>query len=90
MSIYISKIENGNRLEKFHIGKDEWELPELFKEFEKWLSDNVGTIEPGEWIADIGFSPRKGASGGGPIISTEVMSSCLKIGMAIYLSQYRE
>ena len=90
MSIYISKVEDGNRFEKFHLGKDEWELPKLFKEFENWLSNNVDSIEQGSWIADIGFSPREGACGGGPVISTEIMASCLKIDMAIYLSEYGE
>jgi len=90
LSIYISKVENGDRFVKFHFGADEWELPKLFKEFENWLFANVDSIEAGEWIADIGFSPRESATGGGPIISTEIMASCLKIGMAIYISEYGE
>lgn len=90
MSIYISKVLDGERKEKYHLAKDEWELPALFKEFEAWLSDTAHTLEAGEWIADIGFSPREGACGGGPIISTSTMAICVKIGLAIYLSEYGE
>ncbi len=90
MSIYISKIEKGERIQAFHIAENEWALPMLFIEFERWVKEESNQLEPGEWIADIGFSPRTSANGGGPIISKELMSSCVKIGLSIYLSEYSE
>lgn len=89
MSISISKIENGERKGVFQLGKDCWSLPELFKLFENWLFSGEFDIDPKfEWIADIGFSPREGACGGGPIISKEVMEVCISNNISIYLSEY--
>ena len=90
MSIYISKVENGERLEIYHLAKDEWELPSLFKEFEVWLNTHSSELAQGNWIADIGFSPRQEACGGGPIITKEIMSICLSKGIEIFLSEYGE
>ncbi|SQH75380.1 conserved protein of unknown function [Shewanella benthica] len=44
----------------------------------------------GSYVADIGFSPRKGAAGGGAVISTGAMKIMLSIGMELYLSEYLE
>jgi hypothetical protein len=90
LSIYIWKVENGARVKKFHLAKEQWELPELFKVFELWLNEVGASLEHGEWVADFGFSPRVGANGGGPIISTALMAKCLNIGISIYLSEYAE
>jgi hypothetical protein len=89
LSIWISKIEDGKRIKVLQLGKEIWELPELFKLFESWLNSGSDSIDENlEWIADIGFSPRDGANGGGPIISTEIMRECIAKNIAIYLSEY--
>lgn len=91
MSIWISKIEDGKRNGVLQIGKESWDLPELFKLFEGWLfSDNFEMNTQFEWVADIGFSPREGANGGGPIISREVMQACIAKNISIYLSEYND
>ena len=64
---------------------DKWD------ELKKWLKTEAANLELGnEWIVDIGFSPREGALGGGPIISKEIMELCLKNNITIYLSEYGE
>ncbi len=91
MSIWISKIEDGKRSGVLQLGKEVWDLPELFKLFENWLkSDSDSLDESLEWIADIGFSPRQDASGGGPIISTAIMRICVAKNISIYLSEYND
>ena len=91
MSIWIRKIEDGKRNGVLQIGKDCWELPKLFKLFESWLfSEEINIDTKFEWIADIGFSPREGANGGGPIISKKIMEACLSNNISIYLSEYND
>ena len=91
MSIWISKIENGKRNGVLQLGKESWDLPELFKLFESWLlSEDLDIDTNFDWIADIGFSPREGANGGGPIVSQEIMKACIANNISIYLSEYND
>ena len=89
MSIWIRQI-TGDRADNYlKLGDDLWDLPSLFALFESWLHENSEALEQGEgWVADIGFNPRVGACGGGPIISILVMEKCLRLKMAIHLSEY--
>jgi hypothetical protein len=89
LSIWISKLEDGKREGVLKLGEDSWELPELFKLFEHWLLNDSNDLSSNvQWIADIGFSPRAGANGGGPIISLDLMQSCIDKNISIYLSEY--
>jgi len=91
LSIWISTIENGQRSGVLKLGEESWELPALFKIFENWLLNDTATLDSKfEWIADIGFSPREGANGGGPIISQEIMKACIDKNISIYLSEYND
>lgn len=69
---------------------DEWELPAQIEELEKWLVQNHGNLPKGSYVADVGYSPRPGAAGGGAVISTQAMSIMVAIGMELYLSEYPE
>ena len=89
MSIWIRKITGDCAENHLKLGEDRWDLPSLFTVFESWLLEHSDTLEQGEgWVADIGFNPREGACGGGPIISIAIMEKCLHINMSIYLSEY--
>jgi len=91
MSIRISKLKGSTRIGVFHLAEDSWDLPKLFSIFEAWLQTETTSLDPTvQWIADIGFSPREGANGGGPIISTQMMQLCIKRNIAIYLSEYND
>ena len=68
--------------------RDTWEMPEQIETLEKWLKENKDKIKPGKYIADIGYSPREGASGGGTAITTEAMNIMVNMGMELYLSEY--
>ncbi len=65
-----------------------WEMPEQIEALEKWLKDNKNKLKPGKYIADIGYSPREGACGGGSVLTTEAMEIMVKMGMDLYLSEY--
>jgi len=65
-----------------------WELPAQINALEKWLEVNKGTLDKGRYAADIGYSPRVGACGGGTVISIAAMQIMVNIGMELFLSEY--
>ena len=65
-----------------------WEMPEQIEALEKWLKENKDKLKPGKYIADLGYSPREGALGGGTVLTTEAMQIMVNIGMDLYLSEY--
>jgi hypothetical protein len=67
---------------------DEWELPGQVDELERWLKANQQTLSRGKYVADIGFQIRPDATGGGGVISTEMIRILNDLGMEIYLSEY--
>ncbi|HOI16932.1 MAG TPA: hypothetical protein PK036_11390 [Geobacteraceae bacterium] len=66
-----------------------WELPIQVSELEKWLDKNKNKIPTDDYVADIGFTQRSDASGGGAAISPESMGIMAKAGMWLSLSEYR-
>jgi len=68
---------------------ESWRLPDQLEAFEKWLHKNA-TLPKGLYAADIAFSPRDDAFGGGGVVSLSSMSIMLSIGMELYLSEYPE
>lgn len=69
---------------------DCWELPEQIPALEMWLSNNKKKVEPGEYVADIGFMLRDDASGGGTAVSPESMRTMAELGMWLFLSEYSD
>jgi hypothetical protein len=67
---------------------DEWELPAQTEALEKWLVENQTKLIKGTYVADIGYSPRQGAAGGGAVLSKQAMRIMVAIGMDLYLSEY--
>ena len=86
MSIYVKRESDNECIAK--LAKDEWELPFQIVVLERWLIDNEELISSGDYIADIGFSMRKNACGGGAILSVQAMRIMSKIGIKLYLSEY--
>ncbi|MEM7020156.1 MAG: hypothetical protein AAF512_22790 [Pseudomonadota bacterium] len=91
MSCWIRKIVDGKAENFALLAADSWDLREQVEFFEKWLRDIDETLEDADsWIADIGFSPRSRATGGGPVVSLELMELCLRNKIEIFLSEYNE
>ena len=65
-----------------------WRLPDQAEALEAWLTQNSATLKPGHYVADIGFTQRKDASGGGAAISPEMMRTMADLGMSLFLSEY--
>jgi hypothetical protein len=79
----------GDRSENHVAVSTEWDLRRQVEALEKWLREHRGELDPSsEWIADIGFTHRSNASGGGPPFTRELMRMCLDANLEIYLSEY--
>ena len=69
--------------------EDSWELPFQLDEFQFWLENEGNDLPAGRYIADIGFSQRPDASGGGGTLSVSTMRKLVELGMEIWFSEYR-
>jgi len=67
---------------------DNWRLPDQAEALEAWLMEMRNMLKPGDYIADIGFSPREDASGGGAALSPEMMRTMADLGITLFLSEY--
>lgn len=85
---YTGKVK-GETPEKLDwLCDDVWELPAQIEYLEQWLTSTGKDIEPGAYVADIGFSPREGACGGSSVLTHESMAIMASIGMNLFLSEY--
>ena len=85
---YSNSKDGEKGIEVAHLCNDKWEMPEQIESLEIWLEANKDKIKSGKYIADIGYSHREGAAGGGAVLSTNAMQIMVKIGMNLYLSEY--
>src|SRR5437762_10806718 len=67
---------------------DDWALPSQVLALEAWLGEHAATLGKGRYTADIGYSPRPGAGGGGAAISPLMMRTMADLGMTLFLSEY--
>jgi len=67
---------------------DNWRLPEQVDALESWLMESRSILRPDTYVADICFTPRVDALGGGAAISPEVMRMMADLGMSLFLSEY--
>lgn len=90
-SILPTKITNDRTgQEVAWLCEEEWELPKQLETLEYWLLNEAADIGKGTYSADIGYSPRAGAAGGGGKLSRRAMKAMLSIGMELYFSEYPE
>jgi len=89
ISDHLNKDDNGKSTVIAWLLPDNWRLPDQMKAFESWLQENR-SLAPSKYSADIGFSPREDALGGGGKVSIESMEIMLRLGLELYLSEYPE
>jgi hypothetical protein len=94
MPINIIDYSNAKEGDKGHalewLCDDEWEMPTQIEALENWLIENQDKLSKGSYVADIGFSPRPGAAGGGAVLTKQTMEIMVSIGMELCLSEYPE
>ncbi len=70
------------------VGEGDWELPSQITELENWLSVHHKELSKGSYVADIGFTLREGACGGGAIMTRQLIAILNEVGMEVYFSEY--
>ncbi|MEL6440743.1 MAG: hypothetical protein AAFQ80_15995 [Cyanobacteria bacterium J06621_8] len=68
--------------------EDLWDLPSQIYKLEQWLETNIGKLNKGSYVADIGFTVREDATGGGAVLNRKMILMLHQIGMEIYFSEY--
>lgn len=86
MPIYIKAEDTSETIVTLSNGV--WDLPTQVQQLESWLFENSSNLPSSNYIADVGFSIRENACGGGAILSPKAMSIMGKLGMKLYLSEY--
>jgi len=71
-----------------NICRNSWDLDEQLWKLHEWVKRNRGRIKGEHIVADIGYSIRKDATGGGHALTKEEMRDYVDFGMDIYFSQY--
>ena len=67
---------------------DCWRLPEQGEALAEWLATDGASLKPAEYVADIGFTYREDAMGGGAAFSPETLQRMAGLGMALFVSEY--
>ena len=67
---------------------DNWRLPDQVEVLDAWLIEMRDMLKPGRYVADVGFSPREDALGGGAALSPEMMRTMANLGISLFLSEY--
>ena len=67
---------------------NQWLLWVQVDALSKWLQEAGAALQPGKYVADIGFCWRRSASAGGPVLAPEVMRRMADLGMSLFLSEY--
>ncbi|HCY83878.1 MAG TPA: hypothetical protein DHV36_01955 [Desulfobacteraceae bacterium] len=80
--------DNSDRTQIDWICDGDWDLSSQIYKFENWLIRNEEYLKEGPYVADIGFRPRRDASGGGGVISLNMLEILNKIKMELFLSEY--
>lgn len=88
MPIKITYGPAGSNEEVAWLCDSNWRLPDQVSALEAWLNENKATLKTGRYGADVGFSVREDAFGGGAVISPEMMRTMADLGMSLFLSEY--
>jgi len=88
MPIRIDKQVGESTVEVAYLCPDVWEMPLQMDALKEWTYSEGSTLEPGKYVADVGFCVRIGACGGGAVLSIETMSAMVNLGMELFFSEY--
>ena len=86
MPINIYKQDSTDKLA--WLCEDIWDLPNQISQLEDWLKNNSDNLVKSGYIIDIGFDIRPNATGGGAVISSEMMKIMNEKGFELFLSEY--
>jgi hypothetical protein len=81
-------VDDEDHAEVAWLCDDNWRLPDQVEALVEWVQQNRSTLDKGRYVADIGFSPRADAAGGGAAISPEMLRAMADVGICLCLSEY--
>ena len=87
ISDHLKKNEKGKSADVAFLLPENWRLPDQMKAFQEWLIENKD-LPPSDYSADVGFSPREDAFGGGGKLTIQSMQIMVNLNMELYLSEY--
>jgi hypothetical protein len=67
---------------------DVWLIRPQIEALSTWLEQSSATLQPADYIADVGFQWRRDALAGGPVLDPTAMRRMADLGMWLYLSEY--
>ncbi|MCO6510377.1 MAG: hypothetical protein J5I65_06255 [Aridibacter famidurans] len=88
VSIYRVTIEGEEDEHLAWLCDDEWELAPQVEALSDWIEKESLNLEPGEYVADIGFGWRRDAGSGGPVLEPDTSWRIADLGMSLFLSEY--
>ncbi|MBX2978146.1 MAG: hypothetical protein KF905_02535 [Flavobacteriales bacterium] len=86
MPIYLYRAEDRSPIPGLDV--ETWDLASQVFQLEQWLKANSSSLTNGPYVADIGFMVREDASGGGAVITLDMMKQLLEAGVELHLSEY--
>lgn len=88
VNIYKVTAEDQEDEEIAWLCDGEWLLWPQIEALAAWLEQSTGTLQPAEYVADVGFCWRRDASCGGPVLEPTAMRRMADLGMSLFLSEY--
>jgi hypothetical protein len=65
-----------------------WQIPDQTEALKAWSSEHRATLTPDDDIADMGFTLRGDACGGGAAIPPDMMGAMADHARSLFLSEY--
>ena len=89
MPVIIRRIIDDGFKNHAEVAAGEWDLRKQIEALEQWLLAHGSELDTlSQWVADVGFTVRPNATGGGPPIGRKLMQMCVASNLEIYLSEY--
>ena len=88
IKIYRVTLEGESNEEVAWLCGGEWLLCPQVDALSEWLEKAGADLPHGDYVADIGFSWRRDASAGGPVLEVVAMRRMADVGMRLFLSEY--
>jgi hypothetical protein len=81
-------FDDDSRAEVAWLCDDDWSLRSQVSALDAWLAEPKPPVAAARYIADVGFSPRADAAGGGAAVSPQMMRRMADLGITLFLSEY--
>jgi len=88
VNIYRIVSDNEKSEQIAYLCDDEWELCPQIDALSEWMEKTGATLQPAEYVADVGFCWRRDAGTRGPVLAPPPMRRMADLGISLFLSEY--